>query len=208
MIKALPDGPVEGLSPDQLRRGADAVLAERRGADGLWVFAYGALMWDGSFKSDRHHPGRVQGLERRYCIWDERNRGAPARRSLTLGLEPGPEGCAGLAMHVAEAGLATEFWRVWEHEMPGGYYQARWVQVDTAAGPLDALTFIADPLHPLFAGRITDYAVTEILATTEGPGGPAQEYLDRTAQALQAAGVPDPYLDRLSAAVARWGSAA
>ena len=67
----------------ELRRAADEVLAMRPDEDGVWVFAYGALMWDDSFKADAAHAGTVAGMERSYCIWDERNRGTPARRSLT-----------------------------------------------------------------------------------------------------------------------------
>lgn len=202
-MDALPNAPIPGLSPDRLRRGADAALSERRDANGVWVFAYGALMWDGSFNSDRQHPAWVRGMRRRYCIWDERNRGTPARRSLTLGLEPGPGACPGLAMHIAAAKLDEQFWTVWQHEMPGGYYTARWVQADTDAGPIDALTFVADPLHPLYAGLVPDDTVAAVLASTTGHGGTALEYLDRTAAALRAAGVPDEYLERISARVAR-----
>ena len=190
------------LPEDVLRREADAVLAARPDEDGVWVFAYGALMWDDSFKADAAHSGTVAGLERSYCIWDERNRGTPARRSLTLGLTPGPAGCTGRAMHLAESGLAEQFWTVWHHEMPGGYYDARWVTVETEDGILEALTFVADPLHPLFAGPVLVQDVADVLATTSGPGGTAREYLDRTAAALTAAGVPDPALDRLVLAVA------
>lgn len=191
-----------GLSEAVLRREADAALAARPNGDGVWVFAYGALMWDDSFKADAAHAGTLAGLERSYCIWDERNRGTPGRRALTLGLTPGPAGCTGRVMHLAEAGLAEQFWRVWQHEMPGGYYDARWVQVETGDGVVEALTFVADPLHPLFAGPMPADVVADIVATTSGPGGTAREYLDRTTAALTAAGVPDPALDRLVRAVA------
>lgn len=166
------------------------------------MFAYGALMWDDSFKADAAHAGTVAGLERSYCIWDERNRGTPARRSLTLGLTPGPAGCTGRAMHLAETDLAEQFWLVWKHEMPGGYYDARWVSVETKDGMFEALTFVADPSHPLFAGPMLAEDVADVIATTSGSGGTAREYLDRTAAALTAAGVPDSALDQLVTAVA------
>ena len=174
----------------------------RPDGDGVWVFAYGALMWDDSFEADAARPATLAGFERSYCIWDEANRGTPDRRSLTLGLTPGLGGCPGRAMHLAEGSLEEQFWKVWQHEMSGGYYDARWVPVETKEGPLEALTFVADPLHPLFAGPMPEQDVADVLATTSGSGGTSREYLDRTAAALTAAGVPDPALDRLVLAVA------
>lgn len=200
--------PVPGLDDDELARAADAALLDRPEGNGLWVFAYGALMWDDSFKADAADPGTVEGMERSYCIWDGRNRGTPARLSLTLGLNPGPGGCTGLAMHIAEANVSSQFPKVWKHEMPGGYYVARWVEVTTAKGMLKALTFVADPLHQLFAGAVAVDDVADLLAATAGEGGTAREYLDRTAAALTAAGVPDPALDRLVLAVAAMPKAA
>ena len=186
---------------DVLRRNADAVLAERRGS-GIWVFAYGALIWDHVYKCDEERLGTVQGMARRYCLRDTSNRGTPGRPSLTLGLEPADGACAGVAVHLADWGLKRNFQAVWTHEMSGGLYDARWVQVATAEGVLDAVTFVADPLHLLFAGQVPEEEVAAILAATAGPGGPAADYLRRTADAMRERGTPDPYLDRLAAAVA------
>lgn len=137
----------------------------------------------------------------RYCLWDERNRGTPEHRSFTLGLCPGG-GCAGAALHLAESGIEDNLWRIWQHEMPPGYYRARWVWVRTEGGPVRALTFVADPDHPLYAGDVPEAEVAAILASTSGKGGPAPEYLINTVKALRERGVPNPDLERLHEAVA------
>ena len=183
-----------------LREGADRVLAERSGS-GIWVFAYGALLWQHPKQYDVMHPGRVQGLTRRYCLRDERNRGTPEHRSLTLGLVPGDEPCDGAAMHLLEAGLAETFWAVWQQEMAAGAYRARWVQVGTAHGTLDAVTFVADPDHPLYAGILPDEEVARTLAATSGSGGTAASYLAKTVGALQGLGLHDAHLEGLQARV-------
>ena len=199
-----PDGTVPD---DVLRRGADAILADRLG-DGVWVFAYGALIWERPYASDGERIGTLHGMARQYCLRDDRNRGTPEHPSLTLGLVPDRGACSGLVVHLAEPDLTQNFWAVWEHEMAGGFYNARWVQVLTAAGPLDAITFVADPLHPLFAGLLDDDAVADILATAAGPGGPAADYLRQTSDAMRHRGAPDPYLERLASLVAaRLGAA-
>ena len=199
--RVLPARPPPPVPDAVLRRGADAILAERRGS-GLWVFAYGALIWDNCFNSDERRLGTLHGMARRYCLRDTSNRGTPGRPSLTLGLEPADGACAGIVVHLAEHGLEQNLWAIWEHEMSGGLYDACWVQVATAGGVVDALTFVADPLNPLFAGQVPEDEVAAILASTAGPGGPAADYLRRTADAMREQGAPDPYLDRLATAVA------
>lgn len=195
------DIPAPTVPNEVLRRGAAAILS-RRQSGGVWVFAYGALMWDRIYKTDEERPGTLRGLVRRYCLRDTGNRGTPGRPSLTLGLEPADGACDGLAAHLPERGLGANFWLVWKHEMASGFYRAIWMPVETAGGTVDAVTFVADPLHPLFAGQVPEAEVAHILAGTAGPGGPAADYLRRTADATRGLGAPDPYLDRLAALVA------
>lgn len=94
-----------------------AVLAEREGP-GLWVFAYGALLWERPFAWDEERAGRVQGMIRRYALWDEHSRGTPEHRSLTQGLEAGAGACQGAAVHLPEHGLEDALRSVWQHEVP------------------------------------------------------------------------------------------
>jgi len=195
--------PPAGVPEAELRRGMQDVLDQRREPDGIWVFAYGSLMWEGGFAHDAVRVGTVKGLVRRYCIWDNRNRGTPERRALTLGLEREPGTCAGLAFHLAEEDVQEALWTVWKQEMTGGYYTAEWVEVAASHGPVAALTFIADPRHPLYAGALRENEVTDVLAAGVGPGGTAAAYLLQTAEAMRDRGIPDPYLERFEAEVAR-----
>ena len=83
---------------------------------------------------------------------------------------------------------------------------AQWVDV---GGPPDgetgerrrALTFVADPAHPLHAGRLPEAEVADTLARGVGPQGTAAAYLLDTAGALRREEMPDPLLERLAEAV-------
>ncbi len=195
----------------ELRRGMGRVLDERRTTDGIWVFAYGALIWTGD-ANDAARPGTVDGLVRRYCIWDNRNRGTVEQPALTLGLaetrsvcgwDRRPGACGGVAYHLAEDTVQDTLWTVWKQEMSGGYYTAEWVDVATEAGPVAAVTFVADPRHPLYAGAVPESEIVDLLAAGVGPGGTAASYLLQTADALRGWGIPDPDLEQLEAAVAQ-----
>ena len=167
---------------------------------GLWLFAYGSLMWDGAVPASETRPATLHGYHRRYCLWDERERGTPGHPSLTLGLVPG-HSCAGLAMHLSEPSLPGAFWTAWRHEMPAGFYDARMVPIETESGSIEALTFIARPDHQLFAPDLDDATIAHHLAHDSGPGGTAREYFDRTTACLIELGTPDPYLARLTKAL-------
>lgn len=186
----------------ELRRGMQRVLEQRQAGDGIWVFAYGALIWQGG-DHDAARVGTVEGLVRRYCVWDNRNRGTVAQPALTLGLDRRPGACAAVALHLAEDTVQEALWTVWTQEMSGGYYTAEWVDVATEAGPVAAVAFVADPRHPLYAGAVPDPEVVDLLAAGVGPGGTAADYLLQTADALRGWGIPDMDLECYKAAVAR-----
>lgn len=186
----------------ELRRDMQRVLDQRPVADGIWVFAYGALIWENG-DHDAARAGTVEGLVRRYCIWDDRNRGTVAQPALTLGLDRQPGACAGVVLHLAEDTVQEALWTVWKQEMSGGYYAAERVDVATEAGPVAAVTFVADPRHPLYAGAVPESEVVDLLAAGVGPGGTAASYLLQTAEALRRWGIPDMELERHEAAVAR-----
>ena len=186
----------------ELRRDMQRILGQRQ-ESGIWVFAYGALIWEDGFAHDTARAGAVEGLVRRYCIWDNRNRGTVEQPALTLGLDRRPGSCAGVAFHLVEATVQEALWTVWKQEMSGGYYTAEWVDVATKAGPVAAVTFVADPRHPLYAGAVPESEVVDLLAVGVGPGGTAARYLLQTADALRDRGIPDADLERLEAAVAR-----
>ena len=200
-----PSRPPARASDEAMRDAMRAALAARPPGR-LWIFAYGSLMWDrGAFPQDAAESGRLPGFARRYCLRDEHDRGTPDAPSLTLGVEPAPgEGCAGVLFRLPEDGEEAALWKVWRHEMPSGFYLPRWVDVAGAGGHAGrrALTFVADPGHPLYAGRSPEADVAGMLARGVGPQGTAAAYLLDTAEALRREGTPDPMLERLAEALA------
>src|SRR5919199_4968557 len=81
--------PIASRDERTLRESMDRVLAERPAPDeGIWVFAYGSLLWKRSFDVAEEMSGIGYGFERRYCLWDDRDRGTPERPGLTLALVP------------------------------------------------------------------------------------------------------------------------
>lgn len=194
--------------PDGALRDTMRATLAARPPGRLWVFAYGALMWQrDAAPHDHASAGRLRGFARRYCLRDERDRGTPEAPSLTLGIEPAPgEACDGALFRLPGLGEEEEaLWKIWKHEMPSGFYTAQWVDVagpDAEGERRRALTFVADPGHGLYAGRLPEAEVAGVLARGVGPQGTAAAYLLDTADALKREGTPDPLLERLVDAVA------
>jgi cation transport protein ChaC len=138
----------------------------------LWVFGYGSLMWDPGFP---------------YVEW-------------ALGLDRGGA-CRGIAYRVAEADVPTSLEALWNREMRRGVYHPRLLRARLPKHEVKALVFIANPLHPGYAGTLPAERTAELVANCCGDRGPNVEYLARTLKHLAELGVHDHNLLRVMDAV-------
>lgn len=175
-----------------------AALGERRE---LWLFAYGSLMWRPEPGLVEHRLGTVQGWHRRFCLWQWRFRGGRERPGLMLAIDRGGA-CRGMAYRIAGPGIEAKLAGVWRREMRGQGYLPRQVRVATAAGPVDALTFVANRQGARYAGRLDDRQIAAHIARACGHVGPSADYLLETVARCEALGIRDRHLWRLQALVA------
>lgn len=213
--RALPPAPntQEPPPPDEYRLRAEMLvfLHGRDPALGLWVFAYGALMWSfAEAAPDIVAPARLPGLARRYTVTDIRDRGTPDAPGLTLALEEAPAlACAGLLMHLPGPGVETRLWPIWRQEMSGGFYEPQWRDAvlsrahDGSGAPVRTLAFVARHGHPLHAGERPLGTVADTLARARGRNGTAAACLLDAAETLRRNGMRDALLESLEAEVAQ-----
>ena len=189
---------------DEIRRG---MLAEvPRGAD-VWVFGYGSLMWNPAFHHVEARPGRVHGYHRRFVFWSRMGRGSPDRPGMMLGLARGGS-CNGIALRVAAGAADTELRIVFAREMVSTAYDARWVKVETASGPVRAIAFVANLGHVFYAGRVPLEEAARHIAFAEGELGSSREYLYNTVSHLNELGIGDSGMRTLLTLVKRYRAAA
>ena len=207
-----PPGPVAPpIDELRLRAEMQVFLHGRDPEHGLWVFAYGALMWNhATARPAIVAPARLPGLARRFTLRDIRDRGTPGAPSLTLGLEEAPAlACAGLLLHLPGPAVQDHLWPIWKQEMGCGFYDAQWRDAvlsrahDGSGAPVRALSFVAKPGHPLHAGEQPVAIVADILAHRRGSNGAAAGYLLDAAETLRRHGMRDAMLESLEAEVAR-----
>jgi cation transport protein ChaC len=202
LAAAMPD---MRLTTDEERAASlAAILAGRpEHGDGLWVFAYGSLIWNPAIHVAHMRSATALGWHRAFCLSVKMGRGTPENPGLMLGLRAGGT-CPGAVLRIAEADVAHELDLLWRREMVADGYIPHWVPVEDEAGASlgAAIAFTINPDMPTYCGDLPEAETVERLATARGRLGSGAEYLFRTRDGLAALGIHDPFLDRMAKLVA------
>ncbi len=178
------------------------IAALREGAEPVWIFAYGSLIWSPEFRYEEARPALLRGFHRRFCLYSYDYRGTRARPGLVLGLDRGGA-CRGMAFRLSPDSLADAIDRLWTREMTAPrVYDMRRVRARTAHGAETAFAFTVRRGHPDYAGRLMPEEAARIIHGAVGSRGTCREYLDNTLRHLEEIGVADVPLRRLARRVA------
>ena len=166
---------------------------------GVWLFAYGSLIWNPALHFDMRRLARVHGWHRSFCLVTRAGRGTPDNPGLVLGLDRGGA-CTGAAFRVPEALVVEELALLWRREMRSGSYRRRWVRVRGADGtPFGhAIAFTIHRGGENYAGRLAQAEVVQRLSTARGALGSAADYLFRTCDGLRSLGIRDVGIEALA----------
>lgn len=173
-------------------------------AGGLWVFAYGSLIWNPEFDLSERRVARAHGWRRSFCLgWDYRFRGNAEQPGLMLALDRGGQ-CTGVAFRLPDDRLEHNLHRLVRREMSmvPSAFPARWIRVVTPEGPLTALTFAMNRKSGRYVRGLSDDELAEVLATACGFRGSMAEYLFSTVAHLEELGIHDRYMWRMQELVA------
>lgn len=197
-----PDAAEQYLSDAEYRAVAKSLAAEL-GEAGLWVFAYGSLIWSPAFEFVEHRQALARGWHRSFCLEIQRWRGSPSQPGLMLALRRGGC-CRGIAYRLPQSDRVDQIERLLRREIGrrSSLSTLRWVDVATRNGPVKALTFWAvDTTLPFVVVKpLEDVAAT--LARACGHIGSGARYLYNTVVSLEEHGIRDRNLWRLQRLVA------
>jgi cation transport protein ChaC len=170
------------------------------GEDGdLWVFGYGSLMWRPGFPYAERRKATLKGWRRGLCVYSHVYRGTPEHPGLVLGLDQGGV-CHGVAFRVEHALRESTIRYLREREQVTAVYIERIVAITLDSGErVPALTYVADRLHPQYAGRLDRSSLLEIVRSGAGQSGKNADYVTQTHDHLTEIGVRDRELEWLSA---------
>jgi cation transport protein ChaC len=198
LVRAV-DPTIRLLSDAERAASLRATLDQRpEHGQGLWVFAYGSLIWNPSFHHIAQRLAHAPDWHRSFCLSVRAGRGTPAAPGLMLGLRPGL-GATGAVFRIAEHALEQDLDILWRREMVADGYIPRWISVaDPHGAPFgQAIAFTINPEGSSFC-ELSQGDVVERLATARGGLGTAAEYLFRTREGLQALGIHDPFVENLA----------
>ena len=190
------------LSDAEREASLAAILATRPPArNGVWLFAYGSLIWNPALHYAERQVARIHGWHRAFCLSTVAGRGTPEAPGLVLGLDRGGA-CTGAAFRIEENLLEQELTILWKREMLSGSYQPRWVPLRGSGGaPFGpAITFTIRRDGPFYT-RLQHPELVDRLATAKGALGSSAEYLLRTRDGLRSLGLRDPHVEGLARAV-------
>ncbi len=187
-------------SDEEMNTLFEAILARHDPADDLWVFGYGSLIWNPAIEYAEKRPMLLHGWHRSFCLRMFMGRGTPDKPGLMLGLAPGGA-CKGAGFRIAAANVREELRLLWQREMYGGAYNARWVTVKAGETRGRAIAFVINPTHPRYAPGLSLTETAQMIATGAGDLGTCREYLENTIAGLAAMGLHDRGLSRLHAAL-------
>lgn len=169
----------------------------------LWVFGYGSLIWQPGFAHAERLPALLDGWHRSFCMHSVHYRGTVETPGLVLALDAADgAACAGVAFGIAEpeADSVIEYLR--ERELVASAYVERMLPLSLADGrEVEAVTYVIDRDHPLYAGALNLEDQAAIIARAEGNRGCNADYLFNTAAHLAELGFADPDLEHLAARV-------
>ena len=167
----------------------------------LWVFGYGSLMWRPGFPFEAQAPGLLNGAHRALCVYSILHRGTREQPGLVLGLDRGGA-CRGVAFRVAQGAEEETVAYLREREQVTDVYLEahRTVRLLNGTGRVvKALTYLADPNHAQYAGRLPLEEQLRIVRDCKGEAGTNIDYVLNTARHLEEEGVHDAVLVSIAA---------
>lgn len=172
-------------------------LRARPGSNGVWLFAYGSLIWNPLVHFDSMQVATAEGWHRSFCLRMTHGRAQPDCIGRMLAVEPGGT-TRGIALHIEEDKILEELAIIWTREMVVGAYVPTWARVDFVNGTTeDAIVFVANSAHPVYEKDSTVATIGPAIAKATGPFGTNAEYVTTLADALRGHSLVDEYIEEL-----------
>lgn len=174
----------------------ERTLAQWGGAEDLWVFGYGSLIWRPEFDFSERRSAHVHGWHRALKMWSTINRGTPQTPGLVFGMLPGGS-CQGMVFRIPRAEGDVAMRKLWLREMPNAVYDPRWLHCRTPDGSVKALAFTLSRQSPHHTGELAPDEYRRIFSQAQGIYGTTLDYAQATHEQLQSMGIDDKALKRL-----------
>jgi glutathione-specific gamma-glutamylcyclotransferase len=167
---------------------------------GVWIFAYGSLMWRPGFAYAEAAPARLHGYHRSLCVFSWVHRGTRETPGVVLGLDRGGS-CRGWAFRVSAAQEPELLEYLDGRELVTDVYRRKRLPVTIAGRRVPAWGYIVRREHPQYAGQLAADRLLDLVRRGVGRSGNCRDYLVTTVSHLEAMGIVDGPLHALAKAL-------
>jgi glutathione-specific gamma-glutamylcyclotransferase len=167
---------------------------------GVWIFAYGSLMWRPGFAYAEAAPARLHGYHRSLCVFSWVHRGTRETPGVVLGLDRGGS-CRGWAFRVSAAQEPEILEYLDGRELVTDVYRRKRLPVTIAGRRVPAWGYIVRREHPQYAGQLAGDRLLDLVRRGVGRSGNCRDYLVSTVSHLEAMGIVDGPLHALAKAL-------
>jgi glutathione-specific gamma-glutamylcyclotransferase len=191
------------LHDEDFRPAADHLLSLKRPGP-FWLFAYGSLIWKPEIPSLESKRATAHGWHRAFSMKIERYRGTKQQPGYMMCLDAGGV-CEGVILRLPDVDIGAQVDKLLRREISrkGGLDAVRWIDVETADGPAQALAFYAAPVTlEYYQSNRAPLDVAKGLARACGHWGSGADYLYNTVSHLEQLGIHDEGLWQLQELVA------
>lgn len=182
---------IEKLHTEDFRQASRRRALCSHDTGGLWIFAYGSLMWDPAFVFTDVRRARVPDHARRFILKETLGgRGTREAPGLMAALDKG-HGCDGLVYKIPRDRIEAETENLWRREMIAPGYIPQFVDAQIDDMSVRALTFVADYEADTIQPDLHRDEQIECLTSGEGVLGTSMEYLENIVDQFSALGIID-----------------
>lgn len=198
--------PATPAAPDAAKADRDTRAVNRarggiQGADSVWLFGYGSLIYKVDFPYLGRRRATLEGWSRRLWQGSQDHRGTPQHpgRVATLIRDSRAE-CVGMAYRIAPATFA-----VLDVREKNGYLRTRVALRFDDGEAASAIAYIAPAGNAAWLGEASVDAIVRHVDAASGPSGSNRDYVLKLAAALRALGTEDPHVFAVESCLQRLG---
>ena len=167
---------------------------------GVWIFAYGSLLWRPGFAYLVAAPARLHGYHRSLCVYSWVHRGTKEVPGVVLGLDRGGS-CRGRAFCVSAAQEPATLAYLDARELVTEVYRRKRLPVTIGGRRVVAWGYVVRREHPQYAGQVAPDRLLDLVRRGVGRSGNCRDYLLSTVGHLEAMGIVDGTLHALAKAL-------